>query len=162
LTCEVVGAASLGKDAPSHRSLLQPPMEAARVVTRELPGLARPRGAGQVHQPASFTVVPDLPALTRATRCWCWTTRHQVLVLELAGAGDVESLMRRRQGGRPLPEPLARHLTGQLLRALAHSHARALVHRDVKCVLAGVRARVFVRGVCLFVLGSSGGRECAP
>ena len=54
---------------------------------------------------------------------------HQVMVLELLEGGSVETLV---EGERPLPVPDAVRIAVGAAGALAHAHARGVVHRDVK------------------------------
>ncbi|XP_004924248.1 hormonally up-regulated neu tumor-associated kinase homolog A [Bombyx mori] len=55
------------------------------------------------------------------------------VVMEAAGGGDLCShVLGARGGARGLPEHRARALAAQLVSAVRHMHARAVVHRDLK------------------------------
>ena len=53
------------------------------------------------------------------------------VVTDLHRGGTLEELLLRAPGG-VLPEPLVARLLAQAAAALAHCHARGVVHRDVK------------------------------
>ena len=54
-----------------------------------------------------------------------------VMILELGLGGDLFDFV-QKQPERRLSVSLARELTRQIARALAHCHAQGIVHRDVK------------------------------
>ncbi|MCK6525600.1 serine/threonine protein kinase, partial [Myxococcota bacterium] len=91
----------------------------------------------------------DHPHITRLIDYGLTEDAQPVLILELASGGDLSRWVQS-----PPPWATLREAIGQLLDALAHAHARGLVHRDLKpgnVLLRGRRDRL--RGVALTDLG---------
>lgn len=57
------------------------------------------------------------------------TPQHIVFVMEVCGAGDLLTYVRRR---RKLKEDVAKHLFKQIVEGLRYCHARGILHRDIK------------------------------
>lgn len=55
-----------------------------------------------------------------------------VMVLEYVSGGSCQALLDRHRPRHGFDEPLARRLLRQLLGAVAHCHARGVLHRDIK------------------------------
>jgi hypothetical protein len=87
-----------------------------------------PRAVDRFRQEAQ--VLSDLrhPGIARVADLFV-DCRTLFLIMELCGGSDLRSVVAARG---PLPPPAARRLLGQIADALAHAHARGVVHLDVK------------------------------
>ena len=57
------------------------------------------------------------------------TPQHIVFVMEVCGAGDLLTYVRKR---RKLKEDVAKHLFKGIVEGLRYCHARGILHRDIK------------------------------
>lgn len=57
------------------------------------------------------------------------TAQHIVFVMEVCGAGDLLTYVRRR---RKLKEDVAKHMFKQIVEGLKYCHSRGILHRDIK------------------------------
>lgn len=57
------------------------------------------------------------------------TQQHIVFVMEICGAGDLLTYVRRR---RKLKEDVAKHLFKQIIEGLKYIHSKSILHRDIK------------------------------
>lgn len=57
------------------------------------------------------------------------TQQHIVFVMEVCGAGDLLTYVRKR---RRLREDVAKHLFKQVVDGLRYCHSRGILHRDIK------------------------------
>lgn len=57
------------------------------------------------------------------------TAQHIVFVMEVCGAGDLLTYVRRR---RKLKEDVAKHIFKQVIEGLSYCHSKNVLHRDIK------------------------------
>lgn len=57
------------------------------------------------------------------------TAQHIVFVMEVCGAGDLLTYVRRR---RKLKEDVAKHMFKQICEGLKYCHSKCVLHRDIK------------------------------
>ncbi len=57
------------------------------------------------------------------------TAQHIVFVMEVCGAGDLLTYVRRR---RKLKEDVAKHVFKQICEGLRYCHSKNILHRDIK------------------------------
>ena len=57
------------------------------------------------------------------------TQQHIIFVMEVCGAGDLLTYVRRR---RKLKEDVAKHMFKQIMEGLRYCHSKNILHRDIK------------------------------
>ena len=57
------------------------------------------------------------------------TQQHIIFVMEVCGAGDLLTYVRRR---RKLKEDIAKHMFKQVMEGLRYCHSKNILHRDIK------------------------------
>jgi serine/threonine protein kinase len=128
-TCRATGHATAVK-AAGYWDALPPSPAGAPAAPERAGGWVRPPSAVQLlrHERALLHAVGPHPHLVRPLDFFECSVRA-ALVLELCAGGDLQQLLAARG---PLGEGAVGAVAAQLRGALAHVHARGVLHRDVK------------------------------